>query len=351
MDLSLFSYSLPKELIAIKPAEPRDSANLLVYDRLNTKITHTLFNGIADFFSKGDVLVLNNTKVIPARLIGKFIHSDGMLGRKFKILLLEKKTTDTWTCLIDGKGREAGLEIDFSGLKGTVSKRIGGGIWEIKFNKKGKILEKMIFKIGQMPLPPYIKQDGYKKENKEWYQPVFAKYAGSVAAPTASLHFTKKLLEKLKNKGVKIEYITLHVGMGTFMPVKTKKIEDHKMHKELAVVLPKTAKVLNLAKKNGGKIVACGTTAARALESFASGEKVRPGKKYTNIFIYPPKKLKILNALITNFHLPESSLLMLVSAFLSPGKKDGIKILKNIYGAAIQKKYRFYSYGDAMLIL
>ncbi len=376
MILKQFDYTLPKEMIATEPAKPRDAARLFVYNRLNTKIIHTHFFDIGKFLQKGDVLVLNNTKVIPARLTGRRViaspvppaggraRQSHQLGRKFKILLLEKKTTPpnlplerggrgaVWTCLIDGKGREVGLRIYFSkDLQGEIIKRIGGGIWEIKFNKSGKALDDLIFKLGEMPLPPYIKQGEYKKENKDWYQTVFAKYFGSVAAPTAGLHFTKKLIAKLKKQGIKIEYVTLHVGMGTFLPVKTENIREHKMHEELAIISPKAAKVLNTAKKEGKRIIACGTTAARTLESFAVAGKIKSGKKRTKIFIYPPYEPKFVDALITNFHLPKSTLVMLTAAFLSPGKTTGIQKIQNIYAEAIKKKYRFYSYGDAMLII
>jgi S-adenosylmethionine:tRNA ribosyltransferase-isomerase len=362
MKLSLFDYNLPKELIATEPAQPRDAARLFVYDRNGKKISHQHFADIGRFLQKGDVLVLNNTKVIPARLTGRLIHSlsasfpqrreSQVLGRKFKILLLEKKKTNLWQCLIDGKGRAEGLKLFFDKkLQGEIVKRVGEGIWEIKFSARGKALDKMIEKLGEMPLPPYIKQDGYRRENKDWYQTVFAKYAGSVAAPTAGLHFTPRLLNDLKKRGVKIEYVTLHVGMGTFLPVKTDKIEDHKMHEESAIVSPVSAKVLNAAKKSGRRIVACGTTAARTLESFAVAGKIKPGQKRTAIFIYPPYEPKFVDALITNFHLPKSTLMMLVSAFLSPGKKTGIKKIQELYAEAISRKYRFYSYGDAMMIV
>lgn len=352
MRLSLFDYNLPKEMIATEPAKPRDAARLFVYDRLNKKSVHTKFYNIGKFLQKGDVLVLNDTKVIPARLTGRLIHDDRELGRKFKILLLEKKNKNVWTCLIDGKGREVGVKLFFaSDLRGEIIKKIGEGIWEIKFNKSGKDLDKLIFKLGQMPLPPYIKQGGYKKENRDWYQTVFAKYAGSSAAPTAGLHFTPRLLAQLKKQGIKIEYVTLHVGMGTFLPVKTEKIEEHKMHEELAIISPQTAQVLNAAKKERRKIIACGTTSARTIESFAKNGRIFSGKKRTKIFIYPPYQPKFVDALITNFHLPKSTLMMLVAAFLSPGDKKGIKILQNLYAEAIKKKYRFYSYGDATLII
>jgi len=352
MKLEQFNYYLPKEMIATEPASPRDAARLFIYNRLNKKSVHSTFHDIGKFLREGDVLVLNDTKVIPARLVGRLIHDDGTQGRKFKILLLENKKKNVWTCLIDGHGRREGILISFDkNLKAEIYKRSGGGMWEIKFNKSGKDFDKIISKLGEMPLPPYIKQGGYKKENHDWYQTVYARYSGSVAAPTAGLHFTPRLLVRLKKQGIKIEYVTLHVGLGTFLPVKAENIEEHKMHEEVAIISPKTAESLNRAKKEGGRIVACGTTAARTLESFAGDGKIFSGKKRTKIFIYPPYKPKFVDALITNFHLPKSTLMMLVSAFLSPGKEDGVKKIKELYQEAIKNGYRFYSYGDAMLIL
>ena len=232
MNTSEFDYNLPKELIAKEPAKPRDSAKLLVYNRLNKRCVHEKFYNIDKYLQRGDVLVLNNTRVIPARLVARRIDQSGQLGRKFKILLLEKKNKNTWTALIDGRGREIGLNLFFSNnLNGRVSKKLQDGIWEIEFSKTDKELEKSILKFGKMPLPPYIKQESYNQKNKEWYQTVYAKHTGSVAAPTAGLHFTDRLLKKLKKKGVQIEYVTLHVGMGTFIPVKTEDIVKHKMHK------------------------------------------------------------------------------------------------------------------------
>lgn len=351
MDVKSFDYDLPKGLIAAKPARPRDAARLLVYERLNTKITHATFKNIGKFLRKGDVLVLNDTRVIPARLVGRLVHNGGTLGRKFKILLLKKEKPDAWTCLIDGHGRRVGLELYFSkNLRGKVAKRIGEGMWELKFNKRGRALDNFVFESGRMPLPPYIKQVKYYPENSRWYQTVYAKHMGSVAAPTAGLHFTPRLLKQLKKQGVRIEYITLHIGPGTFLPVKTKNIENHKMHAELAIVLPRTAKALNGAKKEGRRVVACGTTAMRALESFTKNGKAAAGKRYVDIFIHPPYRPKFVDALITNFHLPRSTLVILVAAFLSPGNAGGIKIFKNLYDKAIRRNYRFYSYGDAMLI-
>jgi len=367
---------LPANLIATEPVKPRDMAKLFVYDKLNTKSSHSVFNKLPEFLKKGDVLVLNNTRVIPARLIAKRIDRDKKLGRKFKLLLLEKKSSNTWLSLIDGRAKEVGLKLFFNNatpsrhsqagrnlmgkedicfdnaLCGEIVEKYTDGIWEIKFNKSDKDLEKNIFELGQMPLPPYIKQEKYKKENKDWYQTVYAKYIGSVAAPTAGLHFTKRLIEKLKKKGVQIEYITLHVGMGTFLPVKTEKIEDHKIHKEFATISPITAKRLNKAKKEGRRVIAVGTTSARTLEAFSeSNNKMNSGNKDVDIFIYPPYVFKYVDGMITNFHLPKSTLLMMISALLSEGDKKGIKKIKELYEEAIRKKYHFYSYGDAMLII
>ena len=404
MELELFNYNLPKEFIAKRPASPRDSAKLLVYNRSNTKVIHDRFYNIDNFLQKGDVLVLNNTKVIPARLIGKRIISPFSsfprrrepheFGRKFKILLLEKKKLNIWTALIDGRGREVGLKLFFSkNLKGEIVKKLQDGIWEIRFNQSGKKLEKLIFELGQMPLPPYIKQKNIKtekhknrrtrkQENKRWYQTVYAKYIGSVAAPTAGLHFTNRLIKKLKKRGVQIEYITLHVGLGTFLPVKTENIKKHKMHSEFASISKETAKKLNKAKEGNRKIIAVGTTTARTLEAFTmpcyceehsdngatkqsrksrdcharvrarnDGYCLQNGSKDVDIFIYPPYVFKYVDAMITNFHLPKSTLLMMISAFLSEGDTKGIKIIKKLYQEAIKKKYRFYSYGDTILIL
>lgn len=356
MRLKQFDYNLEKELIAKQPASPRDLARLLVYNRMNKKSVHTRFNKIGDFLQKGDVLVLNNTKVIPARLIGKKLSrlslDDFELGRKFKVLLLEEKNKNIWTALIDGRGRELGVGLFFSKeLKGEIVKKKQGGIWEIKFNKSGKKLQNLILKLGQMPLPPYIKQEKYKKENKDWYQTIYAKHFGSVAAPTAGLHFTDRLLKRLNKNGIQLEYITLHVGMGTFLPVKTEDIKKHKIHKEFASIDKATAKRLNQAKKEGRRIIAIGTTSARSLEAFTKKSKLQSGKKNVDIFIYPPYVFKYVDGIITNFHLPKSTLLMMISAFLSQGDKKGIKIAKDLYKEAIKKKYRFYSYGDAMLII
>jgi S-adenosylmethionine:tRNA ribosyltransferase-isomerase len=376
LHLSEFDYFLPKNLIASRPHEPRDRCKLLVYNRTPTfspyfakgetggvrgGIIHTRFDKILNFLNPGDVLVSNDTKVIPARLIGHRIDEQGKLGRKFKVLLLFPPLKvrggkgELWKVLIDGKKRNVGIKINFgSGLVGEISKWKGKGFWEMKFNKKGGEFQKLLFKIGKMPLPPYIKQaKDLGRENKKWYQTVYAKYAGSVAAPTAGLHFTKKLLKKLNQKGVQLEYITLHVGLGTFMPVKIEDIAKHKMHPEYVEISAKTAAALNKAKGEGRRIVAVGTTTTRALEAVAKNDKIKPFKGEINIFIYPPYNFKFTDALLTNFHLPKSTLLMLISALigqnLSP--KKSIEVVKKIYNEAINKKYRFYSYGDAMLII
>lgn len=364
--LSEFNYFLPKNLIASKPHEPRDRCKLLVYGRENKQIKHTRFDKILNFLNPGDVLVLNDTKVIPARLIGFRVAEEGERGRRFKILLIKDLDNGVWDVLINGKKRNVGIKINFgNGLVGEILKsptkpppfkkgETGRGIWEMKFNKSGKSFQNLISKIGKMPLPPYIKQNkDFNSENKKWYQTVYAKYAGSVAAPTAGLHFTKKLIKKLKQKGVQLEYITLHVGLGTFMPVKAEDITKHKMHPEYIEISPKTAAALGKAKKEGRRIIAVGTTSTRTLESVAKNGKIKPFKGKINIFIYPPYKFKFVDTLITNFHLPKSTLLMLVSALIGQNMSAGkaIKIVKKIYTEAINKKYQFYSYGDAMLIV
>ncbi len=377
LKLTDFDYNLPKNLIASKPHEPRDRCKLLAYNRKNQQIKHTRFDKILNFLKPGDVLVLNDTKVIPARLIGRRIDEQGKLGRKFKILLLKEIKNGEWEILIDGKNRQVGLKIDFGkGLIGEIAKWKGGGKWEMKFNKTGKKFQELISKFGKMPLPPYIKQfaSAGLRRDKRWYQTVYAKYLGSVAAPTAGLHFTKELLKKLKQKGVQLECVTLHVGLGTFMPVKAENIVKHKMHPEYIEISAKTAGVLNKAKKEGRRIVAVGTTTTRALESAAichpelvSGSdgfrnkfgmtskifKIKPFKGEVNIFIYPPYKFKFVDALITNFHLPKSTLLMMVSAFIGQKLKpeQSTNLLRQIYQQALNKNYKLYSYGDAMLIL
>ena len=373
LSLSDFDYNLPKNLIATKPHEPRDQCKLLVYDCVTKEIKHTRFDKILNFLNKGDVLVLNNTKVIPARLIGRRITETGEVGRKFEVLLLkespfsslfskEGEKGDLWETLIDGKGRRPGLKINFGkDFIGEIISWKGEGVWLMKFNKTGKDFWNLVFKLGKMPLPPYIKQKkdlsqessaakALEDRNKKWYQTVYAQHLGSVAAPTAGLHFTKRLLDKIKKKNVRVEYVTLHIGLGTFAPVKAEDIRKHKMHPEYVVISSQTARALNQAKKEGRRIVAVGTSTARALEAAAKNNKIKPFSGEVKIFIYSPYKFKFVDALITNFHLPRSTLLMMISAFLGDSPKKSVELIKKIYQIVIEKKYKFYSYGDAMLI-
>lgn len=354
MRLSDFDYNLPKELIAQQPVCPRDHSRLMVLDRSKKTIIHRHFYNLLDYLHQGDVLVLNNTKVFPARLIGKRKDTGG----KVEVFLLTKSKKqraprqarglsakskyESWEALIGNRRKKIGQIIEFSkGLACEIIKRIDESVWGVKFNKSGKQLEKLIDQIGLVPTPPYIKKSAKQDE----YQTIYAKSRGSVAAPTAGFHFTKQLLNKLKKKGVQFEYVTLHVGFGTFEPIKVQNIKEHKMHKEFAILDKETAKRLNQAKKEGRRIIVVGTTGVRTLETFAKNFKIMPGHEWTNIFIYPGYKFKFVDGLITNFHLPRSTLLMLVSAFA------GRKFLLKIYQVAVKKKYRFYSFGDAMYIL
>lgn len=356
MELKNFDYYLPKNLIAQKPLKSRDQAGLLVLNRKTKKTSHRKFFELPKFLQAGDVLVLNDTKVFAARLIGKK-ETDG----KIEVFLLKPDKNKTWQVLLGGNGRKENLIIKFKhDLKGKVIKKLPDRTWLVQFSCSNKKLMETAAKIGEAPVPPYIKT----KSNLKEYQTVYAKHLGSVAATTAGFHFTKKLLKQLKKQGVQIEYVTLHVGLGTFEPVRTNKIEDHKMHVELAMLNKSTAQRLNQAKKEGRRIIAVGTTTTRVLESFAkkisTSYQLQAKRSNINTFIYPGYKFKTIDALITNFHLPKSTLIMLVSAFAesspsgsseasSPG--NGIRLIKKAYREAIQKKYRFYSFGDAMLIL
>ena len=380
MRLKNFVYDLPKNLIAQRPVSPRDHSRLLVLDRKTGRVEHRHFYDMINFLKADDVLVLNNTKVMRARLIGKKAQTGG----KIEVFLLRKNFIkspppppvkgggEVWQCLIGGKGRKEKLNIYFAGgLKAEIIKNNHDGTWGVKFNKTGPVFMKLAEKIGQTPLPPYIKGLKNKKSKKQKnknYQTVFADNdkLGSVAAPTAGLHFTKRLIGRLKKKGVQIEYITLQVGFGTFAPVKVEDITKHKMHEEWVEISGKALKNIIKAKTDGRRIIAVGTTSVRALESFFKNYKFKNYLKiqklkiknysgWTDIFIYPGYKFKIVDAMITNFHLPKSTLLMLASAFAKAktdkfalGGRD--KILK-AYEIAIRKKYRFYSYGDAMMII
>ena len=339
MDVKEFDYYLPEELIAQTPLEKRSSSRLMVVNKQNGNIEHKHFYDIIDYLNENDVLVLNDTKVMPSRIYGKKVETNANI----EFLLLKETRKDCYEALVKPARRvNIGTKIDFNGiLEGTVVSKGDNGLCEIEFTYEGIFIEKLEA-LGEMPLPPYIHE---KLENQDRYQTVYAKELGSAAAPTAGLHFTKELLEELKNKGVEILYVTLHVGLGTFRPMQTETIEEHHMHSEWYHMSSDVAKSLNEAKQKGKRIVSVGTTSTRTLESIMSkyGE-FKEVSEDTNIFIYPGYKFKAIDALITNFHLPKSTLVMLVSAFSS---KD---IIMNAYKEAIDNKYRFFSFGDAMFI-
>ena len=352
MELKDFDYKLNTKLIAQKPTDKRDGSKLLVYNVKNDKIEHRLFLNLADYLQAGDVLILNNSKVVPARLLGK-----KQTGGKAEIFLLSQVNTNQWQCLVKTRGKKINSDIYFEkNLTCKITSR-QDEVFSIKFNKSGKQLQKIIDQIGLTPLPPYIKRDAKRGEDKQKYQTVYAndKKLGSVAAPTAGLHFTKSLLNKLEKKGVQIEYVTLHVGLGTFQPVKTDDIKKHKMHAEFVEVDKKVIKNIIKAKKENRRVIAVGTTSVRVLESTVAKSLQQSNIKNiceaVNIFIYPGFKFKIVDMMITNFHLPKSTLLMLVSAFLqNKGVENGTREIKKIYKIAQAKQYRFFSYGDAMFI-
>ncbi len=337
-----FDYHLPLELIAQKPVRPRDHSRLLLLDKKMGKIQHRHFYDLAGYLKPGDVLVLNNSKVFPARLLGHKKETGGAV----EIFLHRKIQGANWECLVGGRVKE-GTVVEFKkDLRAMILKNNQDGTWAVKFNLSGARFLNIINQIGLVPLPPYIKRTKKQKSDKNNYQTVFAdaRQTGSVAAPTAGLHFTKQLLQKIKKKGIKIVYVTLHVGLGTFAPVKTEKITEHQMHQEFATISASAKKEILAAKKAGGRVIAVGTTSARTLES-ADFKKVGAESFWTNIFIYPGYKFKMVDALVTNFHLPKSTLLMLVSALA------GKKAIDRAYHEAIKQKYRFFSYGDAMLII
>ncbi|NLC17259.1 MAG: tRNA preQ1(34) S-adenosylmethionine ribosyltransferase-isomerase QueA [Clostridiales bacterium] len=337
MDKSDFYYELPQKLIAQTPVYPRDSSRLLVYDRAQDKATHTIFRNIGDFLESGDVLVINNTKVIPARLLGA-----KTTGAKAEVLLLKRLNLTDWEVLLKpAKRLKPGAEIVFSKkLKCQVLSE-GEGVWVARFEFSG-VFEQILDELGQMPLPPYIRQ---KLLDKSRYNTVYAKIEGSAAAPTAGLHFTPELIQSLKDKGVIFAEVLLNVGLGTFLPVKASKIEDHHMHSEYYEISRQAADIINLAKAQNRRVIAVGTTSVRVLESRADNDgRVQSGSGETDIFIYPGYKFKAIDALITNFHLPESTLIMLVSAFAGREK------VLDLYRQAIGLKYRFFSFGDAMFI-
>lgn len=338
-----FYYDLPEELIAQTPLTKRDSSRLMVIDRQNNTIDHKVFTDVVDYFNEGDVLVINNSKVIPARLIGKKADT----GINVEVFLLKSIELDVWEVLTyPGRRTKIGTHIIFGDgiLRAEVIDVVEGGNRIVRFDyDKNENLMSLFDQIGNMPLPPYIKE---KLEDKNRYQTIYAKHDGSSAAPTAGLHFTEEVFEKLRNKGVKIVPVMLHVGLGTFRPVKEEKIEDHIMHSEYFSVSEGSANVINECKKNGGRVIAVGTTSCRTLESASTDDGVvKAMNADTGIFIYPGYKFKVVDALITNFHLPESTLIMLVSALYSREK------ILDAYKCAVEEKYRFFSFGDAMLIV
>ena len=334
-----FNYYLPEELIAQTPLKNRDESRLMVLDKTTGEIEHKHFYDIIDYLEEGDVLVLNDTKVLPARLHG----IKESTGSHIEILMLKELESDSWECLArPAKRISVGDTIDFGGLlKATCTQVKEEGIRTFKLSYQG-ILYEILDKLGEMPLPPYIHE---KLKDKDRYQTVYAKEVGSAAAPTAGLHFTAELLNKIAKKGIKIEYITLHVGLGTFRPVTSENVLDHQMHSEYYIMSKKTADTLNEAKKNGNMIVSVGTTSTRTLETVVNlyGE-FKECSGWTNIFIYPGYKFKAIDYLITNFHLPKSTLVMLVSALA------GRENILNAYNIAVKERYRFFSFGDAMLI-
>ena len=336
-----FNFELPEELIAQDPLEDRASSRLLVLDKDTGEIRHHVFKDILDFLHEGDCLVLNNTKVIPARLMG--VKTD--TGAAIEVLLLKRRENDIWETLVKpGKKARPGAVISFGDgiLTGTVLDIVEEGNRLIQFSYEG-IFEEVLDRLGEMPLPPYIT---HKLQDKNRYQTVYAKYEGSAAAPTAGLHFTQELLKKVEEKGVKIAYVTLHVGLGTFRPVKEDNVLNHHMHSEFYQVTPEAADLINSTKAAGGRVICVGTTSCRTIESAADEEgRVMAGCDNTEIFIYPGYQFKVLDNLITNFHLPESTLIMLVSALA------GREHVLNAYETAVAMKYRFFSFGDAMLIL
>ena len=335
-----FDYELPLELIAQVPLKERDSSRLMVLDRKTGEITHEVFSNIINYLEKGDVLALNDTKVMPARIIGAKTDT----GAVIELLLLKNIQKDSWEVLAKPAKRvRVGTEISFGdgALKCTCTKIGEDGIREVTFKYDG-IFYEILDKLGTMPLPPYIKE---KLKDKDRYQTVYAKNIGSAAAPTAGLHFTKKLLKDIEAKGVEICYITLHVGLGTFRPVNVEDVTKHKMHSEFYQMDAKTADILNNAKKSGHRIISVGTTTTRTLETIMNKyNSFKETSGWTDIFIYPGYEFKAIDALITNFHLPKSTLIMLVSAFAT---KD---IILNAYKEAVKNKYRFFSFGDAMFI-
>lgn len=340
MNTEEFDYYLPEERIAQHPLEDRAASRLLVLDKNSGEYKDDVFRNIKSYLKKGDCLVLNDTRVIPARLYGKKKESGGAI----EFLLLHRFTTDEWeVALKPGKRAKVGAEFEFGGgkLNATVLEILDGGNRRVRFSYEG-LFENVLDELGEMPLPHYIKE---QLQDKERYQTVYSKHNGSAAAPTAGLHFTKGLLSEIEDMGVKIVYLTLHVGLGTFRPVKAEDVTKHKMHSEFYSVSEEAANAINEAKENNNRVICVGTTSCRTVESAAQNGVIKPGSGWTDIFIYPGYKFKITDALITNFHLPKSTLIMLVSALA--GKDNVLAAYKH----AVEEKYRFFSFGDAMFIV
>ena len=339
MRVEEFNYELPKELIAQTPYDKRDEARLMVLDKENKNIEHKIFRDVLEYLNPGDCLVINDTKVIPARLYGK---KD--TGANVEFLLLKRLEGDEWEAMVrPGNKLKVGSKVEFGEglLKAEILEVMPGGNRKVKFEYQG-IFNEILDQIGLMPLPPYITET---LKDKDKYQTVYAQYEGSAAAPTAGLHFTEELLEKVKAKGVEIAKVTLHVGIGTFRPVKVETVEEHEMHSEHYYIKAEEAEKINRAKENGKKVIAVGTTSCRVLESVADENgKVKEIEGDTSIFIYPGYKFKCIDNLITNFHLPESTLIMLVSSLA------GKDFVMEAYNEAVKEKYKFFSFGDAMII-
>ena len=335
-----FDYELPEELIAQTPIKRRDASRLLRLDKVTGEYSHHHFYDLPDFLRPGDCLILNNSRVLPARLLGQRLPGGGAC----EVLLLIDRGDKTWECIVrPGKHLRTGAKLSFGNgeLTAEVTEVLENGNRMVRFDYEGIFLE-VLERLGKMPLPPYIKEE---LQDKERYQTVYSKVNGSAAAPTAGLHFTPELLKKIEAMGVKLGYVTLHVGLGTFRPVKEENITDHDMHSEYCVIPSETADLINETKKNGGRVICVGTTSCRTVESWAKEDgHMEASAGWTNIYIYPGYKFKVLDALITNFHLPQSTLIMLVSALA--GREHILKA----YEEAVRERYRFFSFGDAMLI-
>ena len=340
MKTSDFNYELPSELIAQTPLDRRDASRLLCLDKKSGEFSHHHFYELPDFLRPGDCLILNNSRVLPARLLGSRLPGGGAC----EVLLLVDKGDKTWECIVrPGKHLRTGARVSFGGgeLTAEVTEVLENGNRMVRFDYEGIFLE-VLERLGKMPLPPYIKEE---LQDRERYQTVYSKVNGSAAAPTAGLHFTPELLEKIAAKGVGIGYVTLHVGLGTFRPVKEDDILDHEMHSEYCVVPQETADLINRTRANGGRVICVGTTSCRTVESFAAEDgTMKESSGWTNIFIYPGYRFKVMDALVTNFHLPESTLIMLVSALA--GRENVLAAYKE----AVAQRYRFFSFGDAMFI-